>query len=413
MDIQLNQLSLYVMPQKSCLVKSNKFIFVSFRCSDKKMRYPTGVKYNDVLTEAETIRLKKITTLIDNYSIEYDLLGKKIQKKDLEAYLDRHINPMRRPRKGGLDLVSVHKDMCRKMRSGELLKKKSKKRYSENSIAQYERMCERWQECAADPKSRFVLSFDMTIEMFRYMLIWLVNKGYSQNSIYNIVNNLRIFLKYTHEEGFHKNEVYKHRDFSVPQEDADAIAPTFDEVIKLYNTPFNRKSDEKARDLFVYGCFLALRVKDLDRINEYKLVGNFYEVLTEKTQKKVIIPCHWLCREIYDKYGGVLPRFHRQTFARILTRICKVAGITGQKLITMTAGGAKVEKYYDRWDLISPHSMRRFFATWMYRDLRRQPREIMPITGHESEESFFKYIKIEMEMNAQEIADLPEFRRPA
>jgi integrase len=400
------------MPRTSSTLVANNYIYVSFRCDDDRLRYPTGVKDSNSLGKSESKKIEKIKGLIDNYSLQYELLGQPVKKAELESYLDRLVKPDKVKKKSDRDFVSDHKRMIQAMRDGTLLKKKSKKKYSPASIDQYQRMRERWEECAADPTSGFLLSYDMTIEIFRKLLVWLIKKNYSQNSIYNIVNNLEIFLRYAYNEGYHANKIYEHREFAVPQEESDAIAPTYDEVITLYNTPFKRKSEEQARDLFVYGCFLALRVKDLNRINEYKLIGNVYELSTQKTGKKVIIPCHWIGREIYNKYNGIIPTFLRQTFSRILPRICKAAGITGEKLITMTVGGEKIEKYYKRWDLISPHSMRRFYATWMYRDLRRQPREIMAITGHESEESFFKYIKIELEMNAHEIANDPAFKKP-
>jgi integrase len=400
------------MAKTSSTIKANDYIYVSFPCQDARLRYPTGVKDNDSETKSGAKKIKKIQELINNYSLQYDLIGKPILKAELTAYLDNEVNPSKRKVRNVRDLVTDHKEMCEKMRSGKLVKKRSKGRYSEDSILQYERMRQRWEECAADKESGFVLSYAMSIEMYRKLVIWIVKKDYSQNSVYNIVNNLKIFLKYTHEEGYHSNDVYKHREFSVPQENSDAIAPTYDEVLKLYNTAFKRTSEAEARDLFCFGCFLALRVNDLNRINDYRLIGNVFEVLTSKTGKRVTIPCHWLAREIYEKYGGIMPTFSRQTFSRIITRICKAAGINGKKLIVMTSGGERREKYFERWELISPHSMRRFFATWMYVDLRRQPREIMPITGHESEDSFFKYIKIELEMNALEILNDPAFKKP-
>jgi len=358
---------------------------------------------------------------IDDYSREFTLLGKHVIKCELTAYLDAKFNPeklekarMKAAADSERSFVDDHKKMINMMRSGHLVKKSNKGKYSDDTISQYERMRERWEECAADLKSGFVLSYDMTIDHFRNMVNWMIKKEYSQNTMYNIVNNLGIYLRYSHGEGFHSNEVYKHREFSIPQENSDAIAPSYKEVLALYNTPFNLENEERARDLFVFGCFLALRVKDLSRINNYKLVGDVFEMNTSKTGTKVIIPCHWLAREIYEKYNGLMPVFHRQTLARILARICESSKvIKGNKLIAITKAGRKVEKYYKRSELITPHSMRRFFATWMYRDLRRQPREIMPITGHETEDSFFKYIKIELEDNAKEILSLPEFKKPS
>lgn len=397
--------------KKECTtVIANNYIYVSYHCSDGRLRYPTGVKAGNGKIPTKG-KVQIIMNLVNTFIGKIDAIGQKVIKDELVKYLDSQINPYKRPRNEH-NLIADHKEMISQMKEGKLLKKRTKTRYSNETIAQYERMRKSWEECANDPQSGFILSYQMDIEMFRKMLVWLVAKGKSQNTIYNIVNNLRIFLKHSHEEGFHSNTIYKHRDFSVPQESSDAIAPTYDEVIKIYYYKCHTPTQEKARDFFIYGCFLALRVRDLERINDYRLIGNVYEVRTSKTGKKVTIPCHWIAREIYEKYHGVIPIYPRQSLARMLPIICKGAGITGSKLITWTEGGIKKEEHFERYLLITPHSMRRFYATWMYRDLRRQPREIMPITGHESEESFFKYIKIEMDMNAQDIANDPAFKKP-
>jgi integrase len=334
-------------------------------------------------------------------------------KAELETYLDKKFNPKRGMKKAVAgNFIEDHKKMIAAMRSGELLKKKSKKRYSPKSIDQFERMRKRWEECAADNESGFVLSYNMTIDVFNKLVVWLVKNQYLQNSIYNVVNNLKIFLTWSHNEGRHNNTVYKHPDFNVPQEDADAIAPAYKEIENLYKCKFTKKADDKHKDFFVYGCFLALRVEDLRRINEYYLVGDVFEVLTKKTGQKVTIPCHWIAREIYEKYNGKVPIVWRQNLAKRLPDLCKEAGITGKKLITYTAGGVKVEGYYERYQLIQPHTMRRFYATWMYYELKYPPKAIMPITGHKSEAQFLKYVKIEDELNAKEIASSPAFQKP-
>jgi integrase len=158
---------------------------------------------------------------------------------------------------------------------------------------------------------------------------------------------------------------------------------------------------------------LALRVKDLRRINDYHLVGNLFEVLTSKTGQKVTIPCHWIAREIHEKYDGKIPIVWRQNLAIRLPEIARAAGVTGKKLITYTIGGVKVERYYERWELFQPHSMRRFYATWMYHILKIPAKAIMLITGHKSEAQFLKYVKIEGQLNAEAIANSPAFQKPS
>lgn len=402
------------MPKTCSILKAKGYILLSLPCDDGRLRYSTGVKDTEDLSKKDAKRVDDIKEAINNYVLKYsDILKEQVKVAELRAHLDKQFNPDKLgKRKSAGDFVGDHKKMLEAMRTGAMLKKKSKKRYSLESIDQFERMRQRWEECAADKESGFVLSYEMTKEHVNKLIVWLVRNEYAQNSIYNIVNNLKIYLTWSFNEGKHNNEVYKDSVFSVPQEEADAIAPTYAEIEAFYKHPFTKLADIKHRDFFVYGCFLSLRVKDLRRINNYHLVGDIFEVLTKKTDKKVTIPCHWIAKEIYHKYNGQIPIVWRQNLAKKLPKLCEAAGITGKKLITYTVAGVKVEKYYERYQLIQPHTMRRFFATWMYYELKYPPKAIMPITGHKSEAQFLKYVKIEDELNAKEIASSPAFQKP-
>lgn len=397
---------------KTCsLIKANNYFYVSFSCDDVRLRYPTGVKDTTPLPDTGKKQLEKIAGLVNKYADKYAFLGQPILEPELRAFIDKELG-VKKKKLPANNLIEDHKQWIEGMRAGRILKKKSKKRYSPKSIDQFERMRARWEECAADPQCRFVLSYNMTIEHVNELVVWAVKNEYAQNSIYNIVNNLKIFLTWGYKEGKHSNKVFEDSNFNVPQEEADAIAPTYEEIAALYNYPFTKSAQIKHRDFFVYGCFLALRVEDLRRINDYHLAGDVFEVLTSKTDKKVTIPCHWIAREIHAKYNGKIPIVHRQNLASMLPKICEKAGITGKKLIAYTVGGVKVDRYYERCQLFQPHSMRRFYATWMYYVLKYPPKAIMPITGHTSEAQFLKYVKIEDELNAKEIANSPAFQKP-
>ncbi|MFB6456519.1 hypothetical protein ACE38W_14695 [Chitinophaga sp. Hz27] len=395
------------MKGESLTLVSNGYIVISFHCKDKRLRFPTGQKAGDNSTKALR-KIEAVKKAVDDYVFQYTSRAIDIIHDELKTYLDNKFRPDQKKKIANRDLIADHKAMIADMESGALLKPKSKTRYSKASILHYDSMRKVWEDCAADPTSEFVLNYDMTLTLFNNLVKWMMLNGYKQNSMSCVVNCLEIFFRYTAGLGYHQNDVYKHKDFTVPNEESDAIAPTFDEVKAIYNLQL-KGIRERVRDFFVYGCFLALRVKDLKRINKYIPNGRFMEVYTSKGSKKVTIPLHWIAKEIYEKYEGRIPIPCLSSLYNHIPEIAKVAGVTGKKLKTYTQGGIKKEQYFERADMFRPHSMRRFFATWMYKDLRRQPREIMLITGHSSEDSFFKYIKIEAEENALEILNDPAF----
>lgn len=393
----------------------NGYYYASYYCEDEKdnrLRYPTKVRVVNSINKKDQSRLDNIKSYINKYVAKANLHGIKVLKKELLDALDKEFRPGKKTKIIG-NFIEDHKRMVIGMRAGEILKKDGG-RYSKNSCDQFDRIRQKWELCAEDSTSKFKLNYNMDLSDFQKLLVWVNKKNYSKNTVYDIFNNLRIFLKWSFSEGYHGSNNYKliGTALKIRPEESDAIAPTYEEILKLYNYSFKSKSQERARDLFVFGCFLALRVGDLRRINKYHLSGDVFEVFTQKGQKRVTIPCHWIAREIYQKYNGNIPTIARQPFSKHLTKICELAGINGKKLITITKGGVKEERYYERWDLISPHSMRRFYATFMLLVVGLAPEEIMPVTGHKTRESFFKYIKVENERNAMKILNHPAFQKP-
>ena len=71
--------------------------------------------------------------------------------------------------------------------------------------------------------------------------------------------------------------------------------------------------------------------------------------------------------------------------------------------------GKKVSVKAPKFELISSHTARRSFATNAY--LQNVPTiSIMKITGHRTEKSFLKYIKISQEDNANKLISHPFFK---
>jgi len=79
-------------------------------------------------------------------------------------------------------------------------------------------------------------------------------------------------------------------------------------------------------------------------------------------------------------------------------------GINSEVFITSNKGGKISIEKKQKWELISSHTARRSFATNMYLTRRMTLAGIMAITGHTTEKSFFRYIKISDEDKVKQIA---------
>jgi hypothetical protein len=77
-------------------------------------------------------------------------------------------------------------------------------------------------------------------------------------------------------------------------------------------------------------------------------------------------------------------------------------------VIASTKGGKRHTENFKKHELITTHTARRSFATNAY--LQNVPTiSIMKITGHRTEKSFLKYIKISQEDNANKLINHPFF----
>jgi hypothetical protein len=70
---------------------------------------------------------------------------------------------------------------------------------------------------------------------------------------------LKVFLAAAVDLGYTNNLQFKHKKFSMPNEDKDAVYLTYTEIMKIYNHDFlaNEKLDG-VRHLFVFSCFVGL-----------------------------------------------------------------------------------------------------------------------------------------------------------
>jgi hypothetical protein len=106
---------------------------------------------------------------------------------------------------------------------------------------------------------------------------------------------------------------------------------------------------------------------------------------------------------------GLPPSISNQKTNKYIKEIVKRAGITEPITITKTIGGEPVSITKPKHDLIKTHTAMRSAATNMF--LAGIPAiSIMKITGHKTEASFMKYIKITREENARNLQDHSYFQ---
>jgi site-specific recombinase XerD len=244
---------------------------------------------------------------------------------------------------------------------------------------------------------------DIDMAFYNSFVTYLEGKNLRINTIGGHIKNLKVFLRQSYSQKIHQNTIYSHKDFKVLQEEVDSIYLTKEELLKIFNLDLSEnKTLEQTRDGFILGAFTGLRFSDIKNLKPENIgTDGIIKTTTIKTKKQVCIPIGNITKSILTKYYPLLPKiFSNQKFNDYLKIIAKKAGLTDEVTITHSNGGFHTPYKYPKFQLVSTHTARRSFATNMMLDGVNVP-QIMLVTGHSTEESFFKYIKIRPNRNAE------------
>jgi len=229
---------------------------------------------------------------------------------------------------------------------------------------------------------------------------FLQKKQFAQNTVGKNIKVLKTILNEATIQGNNTNPYYN--SFRVFREDTDTVYLNESELQQLKDTDFSKTPYlDHARDWFLLLAWTGCRFSDLGKVAQTDIKDGFITFRQQKTNNKVTIPLHPVVLEILEKYNYELPsEISNQKFNDFIKDVCRIAEINGTETITKTVGGKFVTEKFEKWKLISSHSGRRSFCTNMYK--RGLPTlMIMSISGHKTEKSFLKYIKVKQEEHAE------------
>lgn len=199
-------------------------------------------------------------------------------------------------------------------------------------------------------------------------------------------------------------------------EPTNAVFLSMNEITRIYYYKFlnqdKRKAKERIRDLFILGCLTALRYSDYSTLTKDNFQGDYLVKRTKKTNVDVRVPLHDYVKEILAKYNENIPGgLCIQYINKYLKVIMKEIGLNDPVTYSFTKGGKLVTVTREKWELISSHTARRSAATNMYLTGRMKTLEIMKLTGHRSEQNFFRYIRLTSDDTARSISGDVFFRK--
>ncbi len=259
------------------------------------------------------------------------------------------------------------------------------------------------------------LSFEqITMDFYTDYVQFFSDKNYSNNSIGKQVKCLKAILSKAFDDGAHSNNIFKKSGFKTLKSDVDNIYLPENELKLIYNLDLSSNPHlDPVRDIFLCGCYTALRYSDYSRLKKehfvYKEKSFCIDLITQKTKNKVVIPIKPIIKGILEKYDYNLPKSNKQKFNKYIKEIGLLAGIDEKVEVKRIKGSRTIIEYVPKHQLIMTHTARRTGATLLFK-AGVNTLSIMKITGHKTEKSLLKYIKISEEENAIKLTDNSFFK---
>jgi len=225
------------------------------------------------------------------------------------------------------------------------------------------------------------------------------------NTIGKLITNLKVFLREAFDEGITTNNIFTNRRFRSISSEAHTIYLTPVEIKEILDIDLksNLKLD-RVRDMFVICCYTGLRFSDIVSIKPEHIIDGMIEIAQFKGKEKVAIPIRSIAERLLSKYNYSLHKISNQKFNDYLYEVVKLCeGLSGLITIKKIQGGKQIEFRKPKYEFISSHTARRSFATNEFKAKGLSVRDIMAITGHKTEKSFYKYIRETPKENAERV----------
>lgn len=267
---------------------------------------------------------------------------------------------------------------------------------------------------------------------------YLETVGYMKSTIGKHLNLFKTMVGIAERQGLHTNHIAYDLIKRPPikeEEKGKKIYLTKDELSALYEMPLEG-FDEQVRDVFLIGCYTAMRFSDYGSIEKTD-IGHTHKgtkvirITQEKTGGKVVVPVSEdsPLEELLKKYDYNVPNLWEQSLNRTIKQICKklsetVPSLRKKERTCLTLKERRAEEKarkegkelfeYDekgfplksRWDLVSSHTARRTCITNMYLTGKFTVPQMMSISGHTTESVFYKYVKLSLDEKADTIASI-------
>lgn len=264
---------------------------------------------------------------------------------------------------------------------------------------------------------------------------FMEKNGYMVTSINKYIICFKAMIQNAMDQELHNNLIAL-RAFSKKKiqetDKAKEIYLTKAELQALYEMPLEGLKD-KVRDVFLVGCYTCQRFSDYARLEKENFTTTakgtkVVRIVQEKTGNDVVIPIlNDNLLHIAEKYGYDIPKVNDVILNRYIKQILKelsstVPSLARKERTLLTMKEREKEKQglvsferdnkenviKPRYELVSSHTARRSGITNLYLSGNFDTYQMMSISGHRDEKTFYEYIKLSSDEVADSIAQKKE-----
>lgn len=299
--------------------------------------------------------------------------------------------------------------------------------------------CKVWSNCLGILKRFIQISpftwKDINKALADRFVSFMEKNGYMVTSINKYIICFKAMIQNAMDQELHNNLIAL-RAFSKKKiqetDKAKEIYLTKTELQALYEMPLEGLKD-KVRDVFLVGCYTCQRFSDYARLEKENFTKTakgtkVVRIVQEKTGNDVVIPIlNDNLLHIAEKYGYDIPKVNDVILNRYIKQILKelsstVPSLARKERTLLTMKEREKEKQglvsferdnkgyviKPRYELVSSHTARRSGITNLYLSGNFDTYQMMSISGHRDEKTFYEYIKLSSDEVADSIAQKKE-----
>ena len=218
-------------------------------------------------------------------------------------------------------------------------------------------------------------------------------KLYTQNTVINTLKVIKNLLHRAYDNEMTNNNYFQKVQTILSADASEQVYLQEKEIKTLANLPLVLPHERHVRDMFVIACYTALRISDIQKLNEAIIQNGVISLYQTKTKEQVEIP---ILKEIapliehYRIHG--FPSINLCKANETIKELARRCGICQDVSYKEHRGGMATICTQSKWKMISFHTARRSCITNLYK--RGYPvNYIMTLSGHRSVQAFQRYMR--------------------